>query len=248
MRLFAVEVSRLLARRTTRVLVGLTIIGILLSGFLVLVRGAAPTLGAIHAALIGTTAPFVLLAWVLGATAIGAEWRAGTVATQLTWEPRRLRLLGGKAAAVAMVTFLLHLALQALVAGVLIPTSLARRSGQELDGRWFGEVGGFVLRGAVLAMIAGLIGFALGSIGRNTAVALGVGFVYVVLLEGGLLAAIFPGIERWFLVLNSIVFVGGEPISELTGRSVVGAGVVLAVYGLGSLAVAAALFRTRDVT
>src|SRR5439155_2452759 len=46
----------------------------------------------------GTTVPLVLLAWVLSASFIGAEWHAGTVTTLLTWEPRRIRVLVAKVA------------------------------------------------------------------------------------------------------------------------------------------------------
>ena len=62
-----------------------------------------------------------------------------------------------------------------------------------------------------------------------------------------LLGSIFPGIRRWLLVGNSIVMVTGRTDLDIAGRSVVGAGVTLAVYAVGALAVATALFSARDV-
>jgi len=36
------------------------------------------------------------VAWVIGASSIGAEWQARSITTLLTWEPRRARVLAAK--------------------------------------------------------------------------------------------------------------------------------------------------------
>lgn len=49
----------------------------------------------------GLSGIFIAILLVLGATSAGAEWHAGTVTTQLTWEPRRGPLLLAKVVAAA---------------------------------------------------------------------------------------------------------------------------------------------------
>lgn len=57
-------------------------------------------------ALQGVTAPLVIVAWLLGASAIGADWQSRTLTTLLTWEPRRARVLATKALAAMVVAVL----------------------------------------------------------------------------------------------------------------------------------------------
>lgn len=194
----------------------------------------------------GTTVPWVLLSVILGASMIGAEWRAGTLTTQLTWEPRRGRLLVAKALAAVIGCAAIAMVGQALLAGALTPTAYARGVTTDAGGVW-GEILGVVLRSGVMAGFGAAVGFSIGHVGRNTAVALGAAFVYLAILEGGLLGGIFPGLRRWLVVGNAIVFVGGEDV-EIAGRSVAAAGVLLAVYAAIAVAVATAFFRARDVT
>jgi hypothetical protein len=247
--LLVVELRRLLTRRLLRLVLALAVLGIAIAGLIVFVK-ADPSyfLTGLHDVLAGTTVPVVLIGWLLGASFIGADWRAGTIVTQLTWEPRRVRLLVTKALAVALVAMAIHVLLQALLAAALLPGIVTSGTTTGADAEWLRGVVGVVLRGAALAGIGSLIGFAVGTVGRNTAVALGAGFVYLAILEGGLLGGIYPGIRRWLLIGNSIVFVGGASAPDIVGRSVVGAGVLLTAYGVGAVAVAAFFFRTRDVT
>ena len=58
-----------------------------------------------------------LLIVLLGASAVGAEYRAGTVTTILTWEPRRTRLLLARLGAAALVGMLLFVIVHAVFIG-----------------------------------------------------------------------------------------------------------------------------------
>lgn len=194
----------------------------------------------------GTTVPWVLLSVILGASMIGAEWRAGTLTTQLTWEPRRARLLATKALAAVIGCGVVALAGQVLLTGALLPTVYARGVTAGAGGV-SGEIAGVILRSGAIAAFGAAVGFAIGHIGRNTAVALGAAFVYLAILEAGLIGGAFPGIRRWLVVGNSVVFVGGGT-GEIPGRTVAEAGIILAVYAVAAVAVACAVFRARDVT
>ncbi|HVL93850.1 MAG TPA: ABC transporter permease subunit [Acidimicrobiales bacterium] len=197
----------------------------------------------------GTTAPLVIVGWLLGASAIGADWQSRTLTTLLTWEPRRTRVLLGKAAAAMIVAALFFLVAQALLFAALLPSVLAHGTTAGADAEWAGTLAGVVGRGGITVAVAAGIGFALASVGRNTAAALGAGFAYVVVIEqvvGGFL----EDWRRWLLLGNIIVFVSGESgggDEGIPGRSVLGAGLFLTLVALGLLLAAAAVFRQRDV-
>jgi len=192
----------------------------------------------------GMIVPLVILAWLLGASLVGGEWRAGTMTTLLTWEPRRVRVMLAKVAAAVIVGMSFFVVFQVVLGFALLPTAIFRGTTEGFD---LADTARFLLRGMLLAGVGGMIGFALGSLGRNTTMAMTAGFIYLAVLEGGLLGGFFPGIRRWLIVGNSIVLMTGGSV-DITGRGQVGAGVMLLTYGLGAVAIATAVFRARDVT
>ena len=248
--LLLIELRRLAGRRFLHLIVLAALVGGAIAGIVVYLRSSPTqyyTIDNLKNTLQGTTVPFVLASWLLGSSFIGAEWRAGTMTTLLTWEPRRFRVLLAKVLAVASTAAVMLFVLQVALAAMLLPGAY-RRWPARIDAAWLHSVGGFLGRGAALAAMAAVIGFAIGSVGRNTAFGLGVGFVYLAILEGGLLGHLFPATRRWLLVGNSIVFVSGRPDPEVVGRSTIGAGLVIAVYAVVAFLIAAAVFRARDVT
>ena len=195
----------------------------------------------------GTTAPLVVVAWLIGASSIGADWQSRTITTVLTWEPRRTRVLLAKAAASAVVACGFALMAGALLAAALLPSAYLHGTTAGTGGDFGRSVAGVALRSTAMIAIASTLGFAVASIGRNTAAALGIGFGYFLVFEnvvGGFLA----GYRRWLLLGNAIVFIAGENEGgEVVGRTVVEAGVYLTAVALVLLAGATVLFRRRDV-
>lgn len=195
----------------------------------------------------GTTAPLVIVAWLIGASAIGADWQSRTLTTLLTWEPRRTRVLLVKAAAAMAIAAAFFLVAQALLFGALLPSVLAHGTTAGADAGWARELAGVVGRGTVMVAVAAGIGFALASVGRNTAAAMGIGFAYVVVIEQ-VVGQFLEDWRRWLLLGNIIVFVVGQGEAEgVPGRSVLGAGLFLVAVTAGLLVGAAAVFRRRDV-
>jgi hypothetical protein len=91
------------------------------------------------------------------------------------------------------------------------------------------------------------MGLAIATIGRNTAVALGAGFAYIIVLEN-ILGSSVERWRRWLLLGNVIVLVAGEDgASDVTGRTVLGAAVFLTAVALTLLVAAATSFRARDL-
>ncbi|MEV6811483.1 ABC transporter permease subunit [Micromonospora sp. NPDC051296] len=114
-----------------------------------------------------------LIGFVVGASFIGAEWNTGGMMNLLLWRPKRLTVLLTKLG--ALLTGLLALALPATVAWFgslwLVATWRGTTEGMT-SGAWqsFLLTG---LRGIVLVLVAATVGFALASLGRHTAMALG---------------------------------------------------------------------------
>ena len=162
----------------------------------------------------------VLAAFVLGASAIGADWQAGVVATALTWEPRRVRTALARLAAVVSVVGAAALAWQAALALVLA-----------------GSVPGEVVRTTVLAVVAAVAGHGLGLGTRSTAGALVAVLVWVVAVEQPAGTAVGSA-QRWLATDNAL---------DLTRTGSVRAGVVLAAYASLVAAAATVAFARRDV-
>ena len=94
----------------------------------------------------------------------------------------------------------------------------------------------------------GAVGFALASLGRNTAAALGVGFAYVVVVEN-LIRALKPHWQPWFFSDNAAVLITADPSIMAQGDySVARSAVVVVGYTLLLLLAAIGIFRSRDVT
>ena len=196
----------------------------------------------------GLSGLFIALLVVLGATSAGAEWHAGTVTTQLTWEARRTRLFVAKVIVAGVFAFVAFFAMEALLLGALAPAALFRGSTNGVNAAWFRGTGVILLRAGAVAAMGAAIGHALAWLARNTAVAVGAALGYAAVVEP-LLRAARPKWEPWFLVSNAVRFITAHPLDFTTrARSTTGAGVLLAAYTVGAVILSVAVFRRRDVT
>ncbi len=185
---------------------------------------------------------------VLGASAVGAEYRAGTVTTMLTWEPRRVRLLATRLAAATIVSMALFVVIHLVfIGGWAIGVELQGQTGG-VDSDFWRALLFVVVRGTVLAGVLAVISGAFATLGRNTAAALGLWFGYLVAVEGILRGQVSSTIP-WLLTSSAAAFYGWQPVTS-NGQSVTaGAGalhlvIYVVVIGAGALVV----FQRRDVT
>jgi ABC-2 type transport system permease protein len=114
-----------------------------------------------------------MYAFLVGASFIGAEWRSGALMNLLLWRPRRLQVLGAKLVALLGGLTGLFVLVGAVWTGLFWLVAMTRGVTDTMtSGAWqsFGLTG---LRGLGLVLAAGLVGFALASIGRHIAAALG---------------------------------------------------------------------------
>ena len=201
----------------------------------------------------------VLLAVVLGASLGGADWTAGTMATLLTWEPRRIRVLLIRALVVVLVIVAATLFLQIVLLGGFRLTVALRGSSVGAPSTWLGDAFQAILRVSAVASGIGLIAFAVAMVGRSTVAAVGALFGYLILFEG-VIAGFRPTIQDRLVVRAAGVIVGQQPIYDQNASFTVAPGqslpvllglteatVVLIVYVAALLLVALFVFRARDV-
>jgi ABC-2 type transport system permease protein len=201
----------------------------------------------IRDAVLGVDGFLIVLFLVLGATFMGAEWHSGSMATLLTWEPRRARVFVAKAVAAALFAFVATLAILAFLALALLPAAIFRGTTAGADGAWILSTIGVAIRGASLGAFAAIIGLAIASLGRNTAAALGAAFVYFAILEN-FIRGFKPGWQQWLLSDNVATFLlAHAPDGASFTRSPAVAALWLCAVALAFAWVSMVVFQRRDV-
>ena len=207
-----------------------------------------------------------LFGFLIGASFVGAEWTSGGLTNLLLWRPNRVAVLGAKLT--AMLSGLLAASIGYLIAWVGAFWLVAKVRGT-VGTFTTGDVISLSLTGVrvlVLVLAVSAVGFALASLGRHTAMALGVFIGYLLVYELGtlIITAIMGTDWPWQLRLSS--YVGPWLIKEMelgpgdyrcdpTGCFAVSQSVVTwvdagMVYGVVLIALVGAAFvtiRRRDV-
>ena len=197
--------------------------------------------------LVGTSGFAIILGWLLGASLVGAEWHAGTMATLLTWEPRRVRVLAAKLVAAGTLVFALTVVLQLLLGAALLPAGLLRGTTDGIDSDWLRSLSGVGLRVAAVSVVGATLGLSIATLGRNTAAALGIAFGYLAVVENAI-RGLRPNWSPWLLGDNIIVVITNQTQNTpLAGRSALEAATLVACYTLALLAAALFAFRRRDI-
>jgi hypothetical protein len=264
--LVTVEMRRALRRRAVRALILLAFLGIVTLGLVAFFDSAGQSVaqlraGGDHPALMsswwvaGTGEGVLLIAAIPlliggllgGATVAGAEWRAGTVTTVLTWEPRRLRLHLARSLSAFVLAGAIAVVLEALFLASTIPAVLAHGSTAGIDAHWWLALVAAMGRIALLTAGAALLGVSLATLGRGTTFALAAAFGWMAVGES-LIRGLKPGLQHLLIGDNvaSAVTWGNLHDAPFT-RSGVLAIATLATY-FGIVAIAAAVsFNRRDI-
>jgi ABC-type transport system involved in multi-copper enzyme maturation permease subunit len=262
-RLFAVEVHRALSRRAVRLLIGVALLGIALTGLIAFISSddfdpnradldiARLTdlwvTGGADGALTATLLFLAVGAIIGGATVTGAEWQHGTIVTVAIWEVRRVRLLSARILSAVVLAGAIGLALLVLFCLSLVPTYLLRGATDGADVAFWRELALALARLTILTAMAAGLGAAIASIGRRTTVAVGAAFAYLAIIEP-IVRGLWPARGRWLLAENTAVLVTAADLdgAEFT-RSVATAAVTLGGYLAVLVAVALVLFHRRDL-
>jgi len=267
MSLYVLEMRRSLHRRVVWVLIALALVGCVAVGIIAFADSAGRSLAELHAN--GQSHPAVMRDWWIsgtgdgaltiaslfllfggligGATVGGAEWRAGTITTLLTWEPRRVRLQLARCAACATLAALISFLLQIVFLAALLPAPLANGSTAGLDGPWWTALLAATARTSLLTAAAATLGCALSTLGRNTAFALVTVFAWITVVEG-LIRGLRPGLARLLWGENIATVVQWAPLQHVRfHRGPAVALLTVALYVVAIVGVATLAFARRDV-
>ena len=210
------------------------------------------TLSGLPDVLLGTSFLMLLMGVLIGASSIGAEFSAGTFTTLLTWEPRRVRVMIARLLIVAITVAAFTLFIQSALASMLSAVAALRGSTAGTGPPWLHHVVSTIGRMTLMAAVISFLGFAVATIGRSTAAALGGLFVYLALFEN-LLRGLRPSIAPWLLSTNVIAYMTGHEISLDVSNAApilvgVAQGLAITCLYVGALVLlAGVVLRARDV-
>ncbi|MFJ6195982.1 ABC transporter permease subunit [Micromonospora sp. NPDC092111] len=131
-----------------------------------------------------------LFAFLIGASFVGAEWSSGGMMNLLLWRPKRLAVLGTKLAAVLTSLVGVTVVLGALWTLAFWLIGTYRGSTAKVTAGVWQSAGLSGLRALGLILAVGAVAFALASLGRHTAMALGVAVGLGVVSEIGIRIAV----------------------------------------------------------
>jgi ABC-2 type transport system permease protein len=203
-----------------------------------------------------------VFALMLGVFAVGSEYGWDTLKTLLTQRPRRLRVLGAKLAALGIV--LVPFVLVLFIAGAVASFVIAQVEGAPASwpSAWLllrAIAAGWLILAAWTAL-----GVLLGVLTRGTSLAIGVGILYALVIEGLLSAfadsvSVLEPVTDVFLRANgySLAAALGAPVATIESNGpgsfsgpFVDSGQALAVLVVliaGFVALSGLLLRRRDV-
>jgi len=204
-----------------------------------------------------------VFALMLGVLALGSEYGWGTLRTVLVQRPGRLRVFAAKliALGIGLVPFVLAV----FAVGTLASYAIAWSEGVELGSPAAWDVVRALAAGWLILAVWAALGVALGVLSRGTALAIGVGILYALVIEGLISAfadqvGLLEPLVQFFLRANAYSLVEGLGASS-TGAATNGPGafngpyvgggqalLVLMGYVAAFLLLSGFLLRRRDVT
>jgi hypothetical protein len=203
-----------------------------------------------------------LLAFLIGATYVGAEWSSKSMVALLFWEPRRLRVMGVKLGVTAAAAVLLAVAVQVVWWATAELLAATRGERGRFPADFWPDLLGQQARTVLFVVLTALLGFGIANLVRNTGAALGVGFVYFAVVETAV--RIFrPRWQEWLLTDNAAALLlpdggtiyiyedmaPGEDVQQATEivMSNVHGGLVLGIVTAVVVVVGVVLFKRRDL-
>jgi hypothetical protein len=279
--LFRSELHRFRSRRFIQVLLGLAVLGwVAATGIALLTYGepsqadyavAQERLDQFLAAeeqwreqcaagAMAAAAAAAAMAFLIGATWIGAEWSTRSIVALLFWVPARLTVVGMKIGVLLLATAFLGVIAQL---GWLLTATILRSlvgADRELPADFWPDLLAQQGRSVLLTVLAGLLGFGLANLIRSTGAALGVGFVYFAIVENTL-RIVEPTWDRWLLSTNAVALVlpGGTRIHDYSAvEAQIGAppfylvtnlqgGLIVTAFAAVIVGVGVLLFTRRDL-
>jgi hypothetical protein len=184
---------------------------------------------------------------ICGASVAGAEWKAGTVTTVLTWDPSRLRLHSARTLAATILAFVIGFLLQVVFLAALLPAVLAHGNTDGIDGSWWAELLAAMLRISFVTALVAALALSIATIGRNTVAAL-VAISAWALIGEALVRGYRPGLARWLITENVATVVPWAALDTAEfDRGPALATATLVFYLLVAALIAGTTFYRRDI-
>lgn len=266
MNLLMTEMRRALHRRAVRVLVAIALVGCGLAGLIAHLASTGKTIAQLrvdegnpavmtnwwiaddHVGVLSVGMFFLFLGgFFAGATVAGAEWRAGTITTVLTWEPRRLRLHGARLASGAVLAFVISFGLQAIFLASLVPAVALNGTTEGVDGSFWFDLAIVIARTSVITAAAAVLAMSLATAARNTAFAVIAMFAWIVVVEG-LIRMLKPSLSSWLWGEMVATVMGWSRLDNVElARGPLMSALTLAAYLTVIVGGAAISFQRRDI-
>ena len=269
--LLVAESERLWARRMTRffpsLLAVLMVVGIVIAYFVIENdQGNSPDFvtdmasGTEATGLLGPVASLLpIMAFVIGASFIGADIKTGMVEQILTWEPRRVRFILARMAAAGPAVAVLAMALAAFLIVLLLGLAAATGTTDGTTGEFWSNVAVSVLRTGLAAALFTVFGLGI-TVLVNSSVGSIVGFIiYWFIIENFLVSAFLPRVAVYLPITNASSFASGADVQRIDGsvfsdfdlideHSYLTAGLILAAWTVATAVVATIAFIRRDIS
>lgn len=263
-RLLWVEMRRAMHRRFVRWMIALALAFCALTGVIAFASSRDPSkLGSDHPvhmaswwttgggggdSFLLTAALFLVFgAAMCGASVGGAEWRAGTITTVLTWEPSRVRLHAARTASAAIMAFLIGFALQIVFLASTLPAVFLNGSTTGTDGDWWLGLVLAMTRISVITALIAVLAVNIATIGRNTSAAL-IGIAVWAFVAERTIAGLKPGWARFLIGENVAIVVPWTALEDAGfDRPPTVALATLLVYLAIIVVIATSTFVRRDI-
>ncbi len=185
-----------------------------------------------------------IVALAIWAVAVTSDYSSGLIRLLVQAEPRRLRLLGGKVAALTALTCLATLVTTAVV--LAASPAIAGMAGVSTE-IWSDGLLETVAKGyldlTLAALLWGVAGLFLGMMTRSTGIAIAAGIGYLLVFEN-LLSLVLETATKWLPGATfSALAAGGSADMAYTTALLLGT-----AYAVAAIVAAATVFRRRDIT
>ena len=210
-------------------------------GFATVAQIASP--GGFLTALSTVSGPAGVVLLALWAMAVATDYSTGLIRILVQAYPHRMKLLGGKIAALGAFSLIATTITFLIV--VFLARPLARLEGIKVEA-WRTDFASHFLKGyfdfTLALMVWGLIGLMLAVLTRSAALAIGIGIGYLLVVES-LIAIVAPDAKKYLPggTLTNLVS-GGTP--GLSWGASIG---LVVLYGIIAIVVSLVVFRARDI-
>lgn len=143
----------------------------------------------------------VFISFLIGAGFVAAEFSSGSIGNWLTFEPRRLRVYVSKLAATGLGLFPAIVGLLGLLIGGVWLVTANYGSTVGTTTKVWSDLSLMAGRSAALAVVAAIVGAALGTLLRHTAAVIGIAMGYLILVEL-IFGRMFQSARPWLLQIN----------------------------------------------